>query len=54
MLAENDEAGLRTMCETFHPATIAETLDDEFEPDEIWKLLGSTDLRGQAAIFKTC
>ena len=52
MLAENDEAGLRTMCETFHPATIAETLDDEFEPDEIWKLLGSTDLRGQAAIFE--
>lgn len=53
MLVENDEEGLRTLCETLHPATIAEALDDDdFGVDDVWRLLGTTDLRTQASLFE--
>ncbi len=52
MLAEHDAAGLRSLCEDLHPATVAEALDDEFTPEQIWEVLSASDLRTQAAIFE--
>jgi magnesium transporter len=52
MLADHDADGLRTFCESLHPATVAEALDDEFSPDQVWEVLRPTDPRTQAAIFE--
>lgn len=52
MLQEQDAAGLREVCESLHPATMAETLDDDFTPDEAWEVLSQAELRTQAAIFE--
>jgi len=52
MLAQNDTAGLAALCEELHPATIAETVEDDFSPEEIWQLISDTDIRTQAAIFE--
>jgi magnesium transporter len=52
MLAEHDSASLRTFCESLHPATVAEALDDEFTPEQIWAVIRTTDPRTQAAIFE--
>src|SRR5690242_18080332 len=52
MLQEGDAAEMKTFCETLHPATVAEALADDFEPDEVWKVLGSTSIRDQADIFE--
>lgn len=52
MLAEHDAEGLRTLCDTLHPATVAEALDDEFTTDQIWEVISPSDLRTQAAIFE--
>jgi magnesium transporter len=52
MLADADAAGLRTFCESLHPATVAEALDDDFTGEQIWDVLSPTDVRTQAAIFE--
>lgn len=53
MLANNDADGLRTFCESLHPATVAQALDDdEFTIEEMWQVLRATDLRTQAAVFE--
>jgi magnesium transporter len=52
MLQEGDTAGMKTFCETLHPATVAETLADEFTPEEVWRFLAPTSIRHQAAIFE--
>jgi magnesium transporter len=52
MFLENDAAGMQTFCETLHPATVAETLADEFSVEEVWRFLGHTSIRHQAAIFE--
>lgn len=52
MLQEDDDAGMRTFCETLHPATVAEALTDEFEVEEVWRFLEHTGIRDQAAIFE--
>src|SRR3954468_16647261 len=52
MLQEGDAAEMKTFCETLHPATIAEALTGDFEPDEVWKVLGTTTIRDQADIFE--
>jgi len=52
MLQERNGAGLREFCESLHPATMAETLDDDFTPEEIWEVLSQADIRTQAAIFE--
>ncbi|MGF1580619.1 MAG: magnesium transporter [Gemmataceae bacterium] len=52
MLREDDAFGMQAFCETLHPATIAETLSDEFKVDEVWRFLQHTDVRTQAAIFE--
>jgi magnesium transporter len=52
MLQENDSAGMKAFCENLHPATVAETLSDEFKVEEVWRFLSSTGIRNQAAIFE--
>jgi magnesium transporter len=52
MLQEGDTAGMKTFCETLHPATVAEALADEFKPDEVWRFLQTTSIKNQAVIFE--
>lgn len=52
MLLENDIASMREFCESLHPATVAETLADEFEVEQVWKFLNTTSIRNQATIFE--
>src|SRR5262245_44392613 len=51
-LLDNDEPGMRDFCDNLHPATIAETLTDDFSIEESWRVLQHTDIRKQAAIFE--
>lgn len=51
MLADDDTAGLKALCEDLHPATVAEAIDD-FTPAEIWKIIEPAGIRTQAAIFE--
>jgi len=52
MLAENDSAGMKALCETLHPANVAEALDEGFTVDEVWRFLQHTNIKVQAAIFE--
>jgi magnesium transporter len=51
-LLEHDADGLRAVCETLHPATLAEALDDTFTDAEVWELMTPSEVRTQAAIFE--
>jgi magnesium transporter len=51
MLEDRDEAGLKAFCESLHPATAAEALE-ELTPDQIWQSISPSDIRTQAAIFE--
>lgn len=51
MLDEGDSGQMRTFCETLHPATVAEVLD-EFEPEQIWRVLSYSPIRDQASVFE--
>lgn len=52
MLAEQNADGLRAFCESLHPATVAEALDDEFTPEQVWEVISQTNIRTQASIFE--
>lgn len=52
MLAEHNAAGLREFCEQLHPATVAESLDEDFTPEQIWEVISSAGIRTQASIFE--
>jgi len=52
MLLNGDRAGLAALCDELHPATIAETVEDDFAPDEIWEVISQSEIRTQAAIFE--
>jgi len=52
MLAEGNVAGLREFCETLHPATVAEALDGDFTPEQIWEVISPANIRTQASIFE--
>ena len=52
MLAEENAAGLQEFCESLHPATVAEALDDEFTPEQIWEVISPANIRTQASIFE--
>lgn len=51
MLADDDAAGLKAMCDSVHPATAAEALD-EFSSADVWTVISQADVRTQAAIFE--
>src|ERR1700730_208081 len=52
MLEENDVAGMKAFLETLHPATVADSLAGDLEVESVWKFLGHTNIRNQAAIFE--
>jgi magnesium transporter len=52
MLGERNDAGLREFCESLHPATVAEALDDEFTPEQVWEAISHAGIRTQAAVFE--
>lgn len=51
MIETRDEAGLRAFCDSMHPATVAEAIDD-MAPDQIWEVISHSDIRTQASIFE--
>ncbi|HEX4608231.1 MAG TPA: magnesium transporter [Urbifossiella sp.] len=52
MLGEQNAAGLREFCESLHPATVAEALDAEFTPEQVWEAISHVNIRTQASIFE--
>jgi len=52
MLGEQNAAGLREFCESLHPATVAEALDDDFTPEQVWEVISHANIRSQASIFE--
>lgn len=52
MLEEKNAPGLREFCEQLHPATVAEALDDEFTPEQIWSVISEANIRTQASVFE--
>ncbi len=52
MLEEKNAAGMREFCESLHPATVAEALDDEFTPEQIWEVISNANIRTQASVFE--
>lgn len=52
MLREQNAAGLREFCESLHPATMAEALDEAFTPEQVWEVISNADIRSQASIFE--
>ncbi len=52
MLAEKNSAGLREFCESLHPATVAEALEDDLTPEQIWEIISNASIRTQASIFE--
>ena len=52
MLADQDLVGLKAFCDSVHPATAAEALDEGFSAADIWTVLSQADVRTQAAIFE--
>jgi magnesium transporter len=51
-LVDNDDAGMKDFCDNLHPATIAETLSDDFPIEDSWRVLSHTEIRKQAAVFE--
>src|SRR5258706_1152280 len=51
-LQDNDDEGLKAFCGNLHPATIAETLADDFTVEESWRVLQKSGIREQAAVFE--
>lgn len=52
MLEEKNVEAMKAFCESLHPATVAEALDDTFTPEQIWEILSTSNIRTQAAIFE--
>jgi len=52
MLAQHDTVGMAALCEELHPATIAEAVEEDFAPEDVWQLISDADIRTQAAIFE--
>jgi magnesium transporter len=52
LLEEKDTAGMKAFCEHLHPATVAEALSGDLDVDQVWRFLGHTNIRNQAAIFE--
>jgi magnesium transporter len=51
MLEKNDTAAMEAFCESLHPATVAEALADDFSVEDVWRVLNTTTIANQAAIF---
>lgn len=52
LLEEQNNEGLAAFCDSLHPATVAEALDDEFTPEQVWEVISHSNIRTQASIFE--
>ena len=52
LLEEQNNDGLAAFCESLHPATAAEALDDDFTPEQVWEVISHSSIRTQASIFE--
>ena len=52
MLDENNDAAMAELCDALHPATVAESLEGKCTVEEIWRVLGHTNIANQATIFE--
>ena len=52
MIEQADAVGLAALCAELHPATVADAISETLDADQIWQLLGGTDVRTQASIFE--
>ena len=52
MLEEKNAESMAAFCESLHPATVAEALDDTFTPEQVWEIISHSNIRTQAAIFE--
>src|SRR5258708_36625143 len=52
MLEDQDADALKAFCESLHPATVAEAVDDEFTPEQVWEVISHANIRTQASIFE--
>ncbi len=52
LLEEANASAMGEFCESLHPATVAEALDDEFTPEQIWEIISAANIRTQASIFE--
>ena len=52
LLAEQNAAAMKEFCESLHPATVAEALDDQFTPEQVWEMISPASIRTQASIFE--
>ncbi len=51
LLEKEDTPAMEAFCETLHPATVAESLADDFKVEDVWRILNSTTIAHQAEIF---
>src|SRR5262245_33026474 len=51
ILRSLDKEAMQVFCEELHPATVAETLADEFSVEDVWRFLQTTTIHRQADIF---
>jgi magnesium transporter len=52
MLEDNNPEEIKAFLESLHPATVAEALSGELDPEQLWKFIQHTDIRTQATIFE--
>ena len=52
MLEEQNAPAMQEFCESLHPATVAEALNEDFTPEQIWEAISHANLRTQASIFE--
>jgi len=52
LLEENNAEAMSAFCESLHPATVVEALDDEYTPEQIWEVISPSSISTQAAIFE--
>jgi magnesium transporter len=52
MLEEQNAAGMREFCESLHPASVAEALDADLTPEQVWEIISSANIRTQASVFE--
>ncbi|MBY0227766.1 MAG: magnesium transporter [Gemmataceae bacterium] len=50
-LAANDSESMKEFVESLHPATVAESLSEEFPVEDVWRFLHATDQVHQADVF---
>ena len=51
LLEKDDIPAMEAFCESLHPATVAESLAEAFDVEDVWRFLNTTSIANQAVIF---